>query len=226
MKKVLSIVLALVMVCALSVSVFADELYSMTTTQGQDQEGISLPGALTMSDGYSRIATNWVGGGSEYSAIIEAINTADTSLVITYTGNISQFIIQTENGGDTDSAIDLAPVEADGKNVATISCADIVAAMPTACANDNVGWGNIALICEDGAVLESFKIVTGAVAAPAENAAPVEDNTPAEASDETPAETTAPAAETAAPAPAKTGIVLAVLPMAVAAAAVVVSKRR
>lgn len=223
MKKVLSIVLALAMVCALSISVFADELYSMTATQGQDQDGVALPGALTMSDGYSRIATNWVSGGAEYSAIINAINTEGTSLVITYTGSISQFIIQTQNGEATDKAIDLAPVEVDGKNVATISCADIVAAMPTGCANNDVGWGNIALICEDGAVLESFKIVTGAVEAPAETTVPADD-TPAET--DAPAEDNAPAAETAAPAPANTGIVLAVLPMAIAAAAVVASKRR
>lgn len=223
MKKVLSIVVALVMVCALSIGVCAEEIYSMATTQGQNQESLALPGELTMSDGYSRIATNWVGGGSEYSAIISAINTPDASLVITYNGNISQFIIQTQNGEATDKAIDLAPVETDGKKVATISCNDIIAAMPTGCANNDVGWGNIALICEDGAVLESFKIVTGAAEAPAETTVPADD-TPAETN--APAEDNAPAAETAAPAPANTGIVLAVLPMAIAAAAVVASKRR
>ncbi len=61
-----------------------------------------------------------------------------------------------------------------------------------------------------------------ATTAPAEDTttAPAEDTTPAPAADTTPA----PAADTSAP--ANTGIVLAVLPMAIAAAAVVISKRR
>ena len=74
--------------------------------------------------------------------------------------------------------------------------------------------------------LYSAKFVTGAdAAAPAEDtSAPAEDTTaPAE-------DTTAPAEDTTAPVetttPADTGIVLAVLPMAVAAAAVVISKRK
>ena len=222
MKKVLSVLLALIMVCALSVSVFAEEVvYSMTTTQGQNQEALDLPATLTMSDSFSRIATNWVGGGTEYNAIIEAINTPDASIVITYTGSITKFLIQTEKGTE-DGTIELAPVEVDGKNVATIPCSDVIAAMPFACANTDVGWGNIAFICEDGAVLESFKIVTGAEAP----AAPADDTTaPADdAADTTAPVETAPADETSAP--ADTGIVLAVLPMAIAAAAVVVSKRK
>lgn len=223
MKRVLSVLLALIMVCALSVSVFAEEvIYSMTTTQGQNQEALDLPATLTMSDSFSRIATNWVGGGTEYNAIIEAINTPDASIVITYTGSITKFLIQTENGAE-DGTVELAPVEVDGKNVATIPCSDVIAAMPFACANTDVGWGNIAFICEDGAVLESFKIVTGAEA-PA--AAPADDTTaPADdAADTTAPVETAPAAETSTP--ADTGIVLAVLPMAMAAAAVVISKRK
>ncbi len=223
MKKILSVILALVMVCALSVSVFAEEeIYSMTTTQGQNQEALDLPATLTMSDSFSRIATNWVSGGTEYNAIIEAINTPDASIVITYTGNITKFLIQTEKGTD-DGTIELAPVVVDGKNVATIPCSDVIAAMPFACANTDVGWGNIAFICDDGAVLESFKVVTGAVA-PASDPVPADD-TAAPADD-----TTAPAEDTTAPAetttPADTGIVLAVLPMAIAAAAVVISKRK
>ena len=55
--------------------------------------------------------------------------------------------------------------------------------------------------------------------------APAEDTTAAPADDaaEAPTDTTAPAADTT---PAETGIVLAVLPMAIAAAAVVISKRK
>lgn len=64
--------------------------------------------------------------------------------------------------------------------------------------------------------------------APAEDTtAPAEDNTPAPAEDTTPApaeDTPAPAADTSAP--ANTGIVLAVLPMAMAAAALVFTKRK
>lgn len=230
MKKILSVLLALAMVCALSVSVFAEEeIYSMTATQGQNQEDLALPATLTMSDSFSRIATNWVGGGTEYNAIIEAINTPDASIVVTYTGNITKFLIQTEKGTE-DGTVELNPVVVDGKNVAVIPCSDVIAAMPFACANTDVGWGNIAFICEDGAVLESFKVVTGA-AAPAGDPVPADDSdAPADDAAEAPADTTAPAEDTTAPAetsePADTGIVLAVLPMAVAAAAVVISKRK
>lgn len=222
MKKILAIAVALVLAMALTVSVFAEDVvYEMTTTQGQEFEGKTLPTELVMNDGYCRLATNWVGGGSEYSAIIAAINTADATLVITYTGTISQFIIQTENGG-SDTPIDLVPTEVDGKNVAAIACADIIAAMPVGCGNDNVGWGNIAVIGEDGAMIESFKVVTGYAAA----AAPAEDNTPAPepAADTTPEP--APAkTETPAPSAPQTGLALAVVPAVMALAAVAVSKK-
>lgn len=221
MKKLLSAFVALVMVCALCVCACAEELYSMTATQGQYQESVAFPATLVMQDGFSRISTNWVGG-NEYDAIINAINTPDTCIEVVYTGTISQFIIQTQNGEGIDTAVDVTGAESDGKNIAVISCADIIAAMPIACANDNVGWGNIAFICEDGTVLESFKVIT-AVSAPAEDVAsapeaPVEDTiSDLDASSEK--------NDTSA-APAETGIVLCLLPMAAAAVAAVISKRR
>ncbi|HIV10285.1 MAG TPA: hypothetical protein IAD28_01120, partial [Candidatus Faeciplasma avium] len=98
MKKIIAIAVSVVMVLAASVCVFAEEeLYSMTTTQGQYQESLPIPGPIVMQEAYSIIATNWVGGGSEFNAILNAINTPDSTLIITYTGTINQFIIQSEN---------------------------------------------------------------------------------------------------------------------------------
>ena len=76
---------------------------------------------------------------------------------------------------------------------------------------DSYGWGDFFVVNEPSTT------------APAETSAPAEED-PAEA----PAETTAPAEEAPAEttAPADTGKVLAVLPMAIAAAAVVISKRK
>ena len=234
MKKLLAIALAVVMVFALTVSVFAEEVvYSMTETGGQYMESISLADGAVLdggSDGIgARIATNWVGGGTVYSAIVEALQTADAVVRITYTGEITQIGFQTENG-EMEFADVTDVTEVDGKNVAIVPCADIVAAAPVAIANDNVGWGNFMLVYADGTVLYGFEVVTGYEAAAEPEATEDEPEATEDEPEVTEPEATEPeAAPEAAPAPAPsapaTGLALAVIPAVMALAAVAVSKK-
>lgn len=217
MKKVLSIILALAMVFALSVSVFAEEevIYSMTDTQGQDTDAANLadgvPLTSTQGDNYCRLVTNWVSGGSEWSALVEAVKTEGAVLRITYTGTLNNIVFQSESGSYEETK-DFTVTEGD-KNVATVDCATLVANCPVVMSGDFGGWANFMLDATDGTIY-ALEVVTGAEA-------PAEDTV---ASAEDTADTAAPVEETSAP--ADTGIVLAVLPMAVAAAAVVISKRK
>lgn len=130
------------------------DIYKMKTTGGQEFNDKELPVDLEQG-GWTRLSTNWVNG-DMYNKIIEALNNPEATLEITYTGTIKQFVIQTEKGGA--ESIDLAPKDVNGKNVATIPCADIVKAMPFGTANKDVGWGNISLAECDNAKLESFAI--------------------------------------------------------------------
>ena len=229
MKKLLAIAMAVVMVFALSVSVFAEDVvYTMTTTQGQGMESSDLAGGAAFStgdngDNYARIATNWVNGGATYGEILAAVQTSGAVIRLTYTGTVTTIGFQTEQGSY--EMVDVTDVtEVDGKNVAIIPCADIVAAAPVAVANDNVGWGNFMVDYTEGGMLYGFEIVTGyEAAAPADDAVevPVDDAVEAPAAEEAPAEAPAPAP---APAPA-TGLALAVVPAVMALAAVAVSKK-
>ncbi len=79
---------------------------------------------------------------------------------------------------------------------------------------DSYGWGDFNVVNEPSTTAPAADAPAADTPAPAEDA-PADTTAPAE---------TAPAADTSAP--AETGIVLAVLPMAVAAAAVVISKRK
>ncbi len=205
------------MVFALSVSVFAEEevIYSMTDTQGQDTDAANLadgvPLTSTQGDNYCRLVTNWVSGGSEWSALVEAVKTEGAVLRITYTGTLNNIVFQSESGSYEETK-DFTVTEGD-KNVATVDCATLVANCPVVMSGDFGGWANFMLDATDGTIY-ALEVVTGAEA-------PAEDTV---ASAEDTADTAAPVEETSAP--ADTGIVLAVLPMAVAAAAVVISKRK
>ncbi len=98
-------------------------------------------------------------------------------------------------------------------------------------ANGALGKGAPHFICNSSATADDFKITNISIIVPD---APIEAPAAETPADDTTApadDTTAPADDTTAPAdetsePADTGIVLALLPMAVAAAAVVVSKRK
>ncbi len=232
MKKLLAIVLAVAMVMALSVSVFAEDVvYTMETTEGQGMESLALADGAVFStgdngDSYARIATNWVNGGSIYSQLISLVQTEGAVLRLTYTGTITVVGFQTENGGyELTNVTDIT--EVDGKNVAIIPCADIVANAPVAIANDNVGWGNFMVDYTEGGALYGFEIVTGYEAPAAEEPAAEEPAAEEPAAEEPAAEEPAaeePAAPAETPAPA-TGLALAVVPAVIALAAVAVSKK-
>ena len=222
MKKILAIALAMVMVLACSVAVFAD--YTLTNAQGQDTED-AIDGGLAIAssqgDDYCRLATNWVGGGSVYNEILEAVKVDGASIKITYTGTLTMIGFQTEQGSY--EMVEITNVtEVDGKNVAIVSCADLIAAAPVAIANDNVGWGNFMVQYVDSPVLYSLEV--GSFSAPAADPEPAPadpEPAPAPAADPEPAPAPAPSTNTA---PA-TGLALAVVPAVVAMAAVAVSKK-
>lgn len=235
MKKILAIALALVMVFALTVSVFAEEVvYKMadTDTLGQLLEDVAIGDGTPITidhDEYgvgARIATNWVGGGATWNAILDAVKVDGAVLKLTYTGTITGIGFQTDAGGDEFTPVTDVTV-VDGKNVAIIPCADIVANAPNATSGDFGGWGNFIAQFEGEIAFYGLEFVTGyeaPAAAPEADAEPEE--TDAEPEPEAPAaEPEAPAAEPApAPAPA-TGIALAVVPAVMALAAVAVSKK-
>ena len=237
MKKLLAIVIAMMMVMALSATVFAEDvIYALgeNDTLGQHLETVTIAngGILPAEDPDgmgSRIATNWVNN-STFNLILSALKTEGAVVRITYTGTIKAIGFQSSFG--TETLVNVTDVtEVDGKNVAIIPCADILAGAPDVVAG-GFDWCNL-LVTQDGEVaLSGFEVVTGYEAAPAE--AETETEAPAEAEAEAPAETEAPAeaeAEAPAEAPAETpaapatGLALAVVPAVMALAAVAVSKK-
>ena len=237
MKKILAIALALVMIFALSVSVFAEEVvYKMADndTLGQLLDTVTIASGTPITiehDEYAvgaRIATNWVNGGT-WNAILDAVKVDGAVLKLTYTGTITGIGFQTDAGGDEFTPVTDVTV-VDGKNVAIIPCADIVANAPNATSGDFGGWGNFIAQFEGEIAFYGFEIVTGYEAPAAEPEADAEpEETDAEPEAEAPAaEPEAPAAEPApAPAPSApaTGLALAVVPAVMALAAVAVSKK-
>ena len=236
MKKILAIAMALVMVLSLTVAVFAEDvIYNMVTTGGQYMDGIDVASGAKLDDGgeggWGRLATNWVQGGTVLNDVLEAFKNTDASVRITFTGDITQIGFQTENGGLEMTDIPAENItEADGKKVAIVPVATIVANAPFAIANDNTGFFNFMLTYSGDTVLYGFEVVSGleAAAAPAETEEPAETEAPAETTAETEAPAEAPAetpAETPAPEAPKTGLALAVVPAVMALAAVAVSKK-
>ena len=228
MKKILAIVVALMMVMALSVSVFAEEVvYALgaNDTLGQHLETVTIGngGVLPADDPDgvgSRIATNWVNG-STFNAILDAMKTEGAVLRITYTGTLKAIGFQSSFG--TESFVDITDVtEVDGKNVAIVPCADILAAAPDV-VKGGYDWCNL-IVTQDGEVaLAGFEVVTGYETAAAETeaeaeapAAEAEAEAPAAEAEAPAAEAEAPAAEAEAPAAEETkapatGLVLAVV---------------
>ena len=228
MKKVLAMVVALLMVCALAVPAFAEEIVVFDNPDGQAWDDLANPWDFFGTDGYwgrqsaSCLSVTWAdikpimeAGGATFTYVYMADGAGTPNLNLTFNGDSAG------NGVAAPfTVVDLG----DGKFEATLALDDMVKL-----------WNETGLTLDDAEAFlvqvwtGSFKLVsakfsTGADAAapaPSEEAAPAEDTT-------APAEDTTAPSEEAAPAetPANTGIVLAVLPMAIAAAAVVASKRR
>lgn len=205
MKKLLSYVVVVLMVAALTVSAFA---YNITTnTSDNDNNGKPIEECTLIGDWYSdKFVTSWKDGAA-WTAFIDAMNAEGAVLTITCDGNVTKVGFQSDIAN-----IEVAVETVDG--VATIAAADVM----TACADclDGFGWCNFIISGDAGTTITSIEISNG------EETAPVEDTNTEAPADET-VENTETAEETT---PAETGIALAIVPMVVAAAAVAVSKRR
>lgn len=238
MKKVLSIVLALVMVCALSVNVFAAEtvLYKMEFTAGEDSSGAALADGVKVdvsNGGIFRIASNKNNNGSNANgedllAIFQAVQVDGAVVSITYTGSLEDITLEAQSVNATvriPFAGNLEVVDPDGKRIVEIPGSEFVAnaadVLAITNADDFGWWGNFAIRGTSDSVIYDVKVYVRS-----NDAAPVADETPANEADILVVTPVADPDPAPAPAPADTGIVLAVLPMAVAAAAFVATKRK
>ncbi len=225
MKKFVSIVLALVLVLSMSVVAFADEtLFEHEIPFPEDngwwKEDLDLKsnadlvaalkteGAKLVIKADAIVADGADGHGYQYG--------------FQDTGNWTNVLVHFNfAGGEGNLAADSVVVDGDYA-IITVDGATMISIAEAA-----------------GATLEAYNWINGACAgAKTYSISVIVPDAPVEAPAETPAENTeapaenteAPAENTEAPAetsePADTGIVLALLPMAVAAAAVVVSKRK
>jgi len=205
MKKVLSIVLAMIMVMALSITVFADiDLTGEATYPANATIIIPIPEGVDATNGQT--ITISAKGTSENTAVrIYLSNSGDAN------GRTTEIAVLEVVDGAFEGTFDFV-IDSTGGIEGTVDPTSIIVKGPdyaTPLANTT---------------LEVLSIV-GADAAPADETpaadeAPAADAAPA---DEAPVADEAPAADDA---PANTGIVLAVLPMAIAAAAVVATKRK
>lgn len=215
MKKILAIVIAMVMVLSLSVSVFAEEIVVFNNPEGEAFSDLLNPWDFYGIGGFwGRAAANVLditidevkeiasAGGATFTMVFTGTEYGDSAPNLTFDFSdpqaAAQFVV-TDNG--------------DGTYTATAEFDDLVAAWE---ANGKTIDDIQNLLVQPN--FSDFKLISATISTgeDAVEVTPVEDETPAE--DETPVDTT----ET----PAETGIVLAVLPMAVAAAAAVVAKKR
>ena len=215
MKKILAIVIAMVMVLSLSVSVFAEEIVVFNNPEGEAFSDLVDPWDFYGIGGFwGRAAANVLDitidevkeiareGGATFTMVFTGTEYGDSAPNLTFDFSdpqaAAQFVV-TDNG--------------DGTYTATAEFDDLVAAWE---ANGKTIDDIQNLLVQPNYSdfkLYSAKIVTGDDTV---EVAPVETEEP----DST--ETDGTSAET----PADTGIVLALVPMAVAAAAVVVAKKR
>ena len=215
MKKILAIVIAMVMVLSLSVSVFAEEIVVFNNPEGEAFSDLLNPWDFYGIGGFwGRAAANVLditidevkeiasAGGATFTMVFTGTEYGDSAPNLTFDFSdpqaAAQFVV-TDNG--------------DGTYTATAAFDDLVAAWE---ANGKTIDDIQNLLVQPN--FSDFKLISATISTgeDAVEVTPVEDETPAE--DETPVDTT----ET----PAETGIVLEVLPMAVAAAAAVVAKKR
>lgn len=226
MKKILAALLAVVMLFALAVPAFAEENVVFESAEGTAFADCVNSWDFFGTDGYwGREAANcmsvtWADikpimeeGGAVFTYVYSANAAGGPTLNLTFNG---------ESAGNGVKVPFTVTDLGDGKFEATLALDDMVKAWTDAGLTLDDAEAFLIQVETSNFKLYSAKFVTGADAAAA---APAETTAPAQ---EAPAETTAPAEEAPAETstPAETGIVLAVLPMAVAAAAVVISKRR
>lgn len=135
-----------------------DALYVLEKTSGQNFEDVTIAGGaeLVTSDGRTRLATSWVGGGTVYNDLIKALQANEDAVIkITYTGTITAFGIESENAGIID--VECEVTEGDEFNTMTCNVADFLETAKKAI--EDTSWRNVYLVAEDGAVLYGFEIV-------------------------------------------------------------------
>ena len=225
MKKLLAVVVAIALVCSLSVVAFAEtELYNLTNRSSDTND--VLADGFTVSGWCPSLITEY-----KYPDVMAAFKTAiqteGAKIEVTTSGPINGILLQSyplEGGSNYPHIIynEFESSEVDGRTVSVFDAAGFIAAYTSTDHTDDPSVKlsmdnvlNFAVDASEGTVIYAVRVITDDAADPA----------PAESGDvetepETPADTAEP--ET----PAETGIVLAVLPVAVAAAAVVVSKKR
>ena len=250
MKKILAIALALVMALALSVTAFADEVIlsedTMFFSNGNWNEydteigtdafyaALQTPGAYLVftrdtaatdvlaygNGGWEKflILDSWWSGthtkGDESTSQWIALGTANHTIAMAVAGGQPYDV-------DIDCVLD------DGIK-AWYDCADILAIWEAGAYN-TTGGGDVLHLISNSSPDDQYKIINVSVVVPAEPIV-VEEETPAveeePAVEETPADDTPAVEEPKEEKPADTGLALAVVPMIVAAAAVVLSKKR
>ena len=216
MKKILAIVVAMVMVLSLSVSVFAEEIVVFNNPEGEAFSDLVEPWDFYGIGGFwGRAAANVLDITIDEVKEIASAGGATFTMVFTGTEYGDSIPNLTFDFSDPQAAAQFVVTDhGDGTYTATAAFDDLVAAWE---ANGKAIDDIQNLLVQPN--FSDFKLISATISTgeDAVEVTPVEDETPAE---ETPADTAEP--ET----PAETGIALAVLPMAIAAAAVVVAKKR
>ena len=207
MKKILAIVIAMVMVLSLSVSVFAEEIVVFNNPEGEAFSDLLNPWDFYGIGGFwGRAAANVLDITIDEVKEIASAGGATFTMVFTGTEYGDSAPNLTFDFSDPQAAAQFVVTDnGDGTYTATAAFDDLVAAWE---ANGKTIDDIQNLLVQPN--FSDFKLISATISTgeDAVEVTPVEDETPAE---ETPAET---------------GIVLAVLPMAVAAAAAVVAKKR
>ncbi len=217
MKKLFAIVVAMLMVMALSVSVFADEVVAFDNPDGEAFSDCINPWDFFGMGGFwGREAANVFDisvdeikgiiaeGGATFTYVFSGSNPSEAPNLV--------FEFSDPQAAAKCTVVDLG----DGKYEATGSLDELVAAWEANGRTLDEAANFLVQPFSSDFKLYSAKFSTGsdAVSAPAEIPAETTPDAPVDTTDDTPA------------APAETGIVLAVLPMAVAAAALALSKKR
>lgn len=215
MKKILAIAVSLIMVMALSVSVYATQLdldntyagSDVTTGTSEELIGIMFPDGLTYNTG-DKVTVHFVGHSDGDFRVW--FSHAEGFVTMSPNPNWKA----SENGfttGDFDFTIELDVEDKDGRGE-TIADSIIFKAGSYGETLNNFSLSLVEIVDGNDAVVEE----------PETNDAPAEPETVPETND-----APAPAAETpAANAPAKTGVTLAVVPAIIALTAAIVTKRK
>ncbi|MCD7785598.1 MAG: hypothetical protein LUH18_08520 [Oscillospiraceae bacterium] len=226
MKKILAIAVAVLMICTLSLSVFADDLYVLEegandVVYGKFADGVSVSGW------YKSFITEYMYP-EVMAEFLEAIQTDGAQIEITADVAATGVLLQAYADGaytwanitDTVSVT----TNSDGNYVVLFDAATLIAAYTDAglSLDDVLNFG--VDFNEGDAVVYGVKVVTGTVADTSSDATDdTSADNEADASTEESTDSSATEETTSSP---DTGIVMAVLPMAIAAAAVVATKKR